>query len=61
MEKLVNNNWKELDLLLEQYNDVFSEQDGLPPPREQDHQILLKENAQPINLKPYDMVVYKKM
>ncbi|PKA46982.1 putative mitochondrial protein [Apostasia shenzhenica] len=43
----------ELDMLLEFYVDIFMEPRGLPPHRAQDHQIILKEGTDPINVKPY--------
>ncbi|KAL4281742.1 hypothetical protein GQ457_03G022050 [Hibiscus cannabinus] len=42
-----------LQPLLEEYKEVFEEPKGMPPPRQQDHAILLKPEAQPINLRPY--------
>nr|GMC52909.1 phosphate transporter pho1 -like 10 [Ipomoea batatas] len=39
--------------LLSQYEDVFSEPQGLPPTRMHDHAIPLVANANPVNLKAY--------
>jgi hypothetical protein len=35
------------------YQDLFKEPEGLPPPRSHDHIVPLKEGSQPINLRPY--------
>ncbi|XP_044489062.1 uncharacterized protein LOC123213655 [Mangifera indica] len=45
--------WPELNQLLEQYEHIFAEPKGLPPERFQDHQIILLEGSQPVNLRPY--------
>ncbi|KAL4367674.1 hypothetical protein GQ457_05G014770 [Hibiscus cannabinus] len=42
-----------LQPLLEGYKEVFEEPKGMPPPRNQDHAIILKPKAQPVNLRPY--------
>jgi len=39
--------------ILHQYEDIFKEPLGLPPKRDCDHQIILKEGASPPNIKPY--------
>lgn len=39
--------------LLSEFEDVFQEPVGLPPPREQDHAITLKEGAPIPNIRPY--------
>lgn len=44
--------WGELQLLLDQFEDIFQEE-GLPPTRSHDHKIVLKEGTQPINLRPH--------
>ncbi|KAL4325335.1 hypothetical protein GQ457_11G021080 [Hibiscus cannabinus] len=41
-----------LPLLLE-FDDVFQEPTAMPPARQQDHAIILKEGTQPVNLRPY--------
>lgn len=43
----------EMDKLLEQFQDLFKEPTGLPPTRELDHVILLKEGFAPIQSKLY--------
>ncbi|KAE8658878.1 Choline/ethanolaminephosphotransferase 1 [Hibiscus syriacus] len=43
----------ELQPILEKYNSVFDEPQGLPPQRSHDHFIPLKLNASPVNLRPY--------
>lgn len=45
--------WLKFDELLTKYKVVFKELKGLPPVRFQDHQIILKEGVQPINLRTY--------
>jgi hypothetical protein len=39
--------------LMSDYQDLFKEPEGLPPPRSHDHIVPLKEGSQPINLRPY--------
>ncbi|RVW63788.1 Transposon Tf2-2 polyprotein [Vitis vinifera] len=39
--------------LLKEYEDVFQEPSSLPPAREVDHCITLKEGTEPINIRPY--------
>jgi hypothetical protein len=39
--------------ILEDFADVFSEPDTLPPPRPYDHAITLKPDAAPFNMRPY--------
>lgn len=43
----------ELDDLLQQYNEVFQEPKTLPPHRKHDHQIILKDESLPTNVRPY--------
>ncbi|KAL4346959.1 hypothetical protein GQ457_17G027670 [Hibiscus cannabinus] len=43
----------ELQHILNAYEDVFREPQGMPPERVHDHAIVLKEGAQPVNLRPY--------
>ncbi|XP_019255164.1 PREDICTED: uncharacterized protein LOC109233755 [Nicotiana attenuata] len=43
----------ELVALLSKFEDVFQRPTGLPPLRDQDHQIHLAPGAQPVNVKPY--------
>lgn len=39
--------------MLKKLTDVFKMPDGLPNPREVEHQIVLKEGTNPISVKPY--------
>lgn len=39
--------------LIEEYSDIFQIPDKLPPSREIDHTIHLKEGAQPVNVRSY--------
>jgi hypothetical protein len=43
----------DLQSLLHKYNSIFSIPQGLPPPREYDHQIPLLPGAQPFRMRPY--------
>ncbi|XP_071909528.1 uncharacterized protein [Coffea arabica] len=43
----------EVKQMLNQYQDIFVEPQGLPPPRSHDHGIPLKEGARPFQLRPY--------
>jgi hypothetical protein len=45
--------------LLQQFDQVFAEPTGLPPPRTQDHQILLKSD-QPVSVRPYHYLYFQK-
>lgn len=42
----------EIDILLLQFDKVFQEPVGLPPPRSQDHRIVLKDGTNPISTRP---------
>ena len=39
--------------LITEYQDIFEEPKKLPPHRVHDHKIILKEGAQPVNVRPY--------
>ena len=43
----------EISQVIEQYRDVFAEPKGMPPTRSHDHQIVLKEEAKPFQVRPY--------
>ncbi|KAF5454428.1 hypothetical protein F2P56_024094 [Juglans regia] len=47
--------------LLEGFCEVFNESQGLPPPRNHDHHIILKEGTQPITNRPYRYPHYQKI
>jgi hypothetical protein len=40
--------------------DVFAEPIGLPPSRSHDHAIILKQDAQPVSVRPYQYPYYQK-
>jgi len=42
-----------LNLLLDEFEDLFEEPKSLPPPRPIDHTISLKANAEPVNIRSY--------
>lgn len=42
-ELKMEESWKELDQILMEFEELFKEPKGLPPQREQDHRITLKE------------------
>ncbi|KAL6322878.1 hypothetical protein AAG906_020921 [Vitis piasezkii] len=46
--------------LLKEYEDVFEEPSSLPPAREVDHCITLKEGTEPINVRPYRYAHFQK-
>ncbi|KAH9792244.1 hypothetical protein KPL71_004039 [Citrus sinensis] len=46
--------------LLEEYSELFMEPKQLPPTREIDHQITLKEGTEPINVRPYRYAYFQK-
>lgn len=39
--------------ILQKYKGVFAESTGLPPPRGNEHAILLKEGTNPVGVRPY--------
>jgi hypothetical protein len=49
-----------VDQLLQQFQGLFEEPQGLPPPRQHDHQIPLLEGTGPINVRPYRYPHYMK-
>jgi len=46
---------------LQEYEDLFQEPCGLPPQRDHNHAITLKEGAQILHLRPYTYSMHKKM
>lgn len=46
--------------LLQAFEDIFQEPKQLPPAREIDHHITLKEGIEPINVKPYRYAYFQK-
>lgn len=49
-----------LQTMLEEYKGVFKEPSSLPPPREVDHCIQLKEDTEAINVRPYKYAHFQK-
>lgn len=43
----------QIEAVLQEFEDVFKESQGLPPARPQDHRILLQAGAQLVNVRPY--------
>ena len=43
----------DMQQILQEYEDIFKEPTQLPPSREVDHQINLKEGTEPVNVRPY--------
>lgn len=41
------------DLILAEFEDVFDEPQQLPPQRDHNHRIKVKEGSQPVNIQPY--------
>ena len=46
--------------ILQEFSDLFTEPSSLPPTREVDHSIALKEGTEPINVRPYRYAHYQK-
>jgi hypothetical protein len=46
--------------IVEEFLDVFAEPTGLPPSRSHDHAIILKQDAQPVSVRPYRYPYYQK-
>lgn len=47
--------------LLKEYEDVFQEPSSLPPAREVDHCIMVKEGTEPINVRPSKYAHFQKV
>jgi len=52
-ELLVNRVKSEMQQLLKDFKDIFQAPEQLPPVREIDHTITLKEGTEPVNVRPY--------
>lgn len=50
----------DLQSILDQYQDLFKEPTQLPPPREIEHHINLKEGTEPVNIRPYRYAYFQK-
>ena len=50
----------ELEKLLQGYQKVFQEPQGLPPKKENDHTITLKIGVEPMNVRPYKYAYHHK-
>jgi hypothetical protein len=46
--------------LLQAFLDIFTDPSSLPPTREVDHRITLKEGTEPVNVRPYMYAHYQK-
>lgn len=51
---------KEMQAILDQYKDIFEEPTNLPPPREVEHTIPLREGTKAINVRPYRYAYFQK-
>ncbi|KAF5468387.1 hypothetical protein F2P56_012540 [Juglans regia] len=51
---------QEMQRILKDYEDVFHEPSSLPPVREVEHCITLKEGTEPINVRPYRYAHFQK-
>lgn len=51
----------EIQILLDQFNRIFAELEGLPLPRKCDYHIVLKEGAQPVAVQSYRYPHYQKL
>ena len=47
-------------VILKEFNGIFESPDGLPPPRDIEHTITLKEGTDPINVRPYRYAYFQK-
>ena len=50
----------QLNELLQRYEVIFKEVDSLPPVRNQDHRIVLKDGTDPISVRPYRYPSFQK-
>jgi hypothetical protein len=56
----MNDDNQDMHCLLQEYADVFQQPSRLPPAREVDHCITLKEGTEPINVRPYRYAHFQK-
>jgi predicted aspartyl protease len=56
----MNDDNQSMHCLLQEYADVFQQPSRLPPAREVDHCIMLKEGTEPINVRPYRYAHFQK-
>ena len=45
--------WSDLNEILEKHAELFMEPKSLPPQRDHDHKMILKESYEAVNIKPY--------
>ncbi|RVW63028.1 Retrovirus-related Pol polyprotein from transposon 17.6 [Vitis vinifera] len=50
----------DIQQLIKAFEDIFQEPNQLPPAREIDHQITLKEGTEPVNVRPYRYAYFQK-
>ncbi|KAF2305026.1 hypothetical protein GH714_001150 [Hevea brasiliensis] len=60
MSATVGKSWPSLDDLLLRFEDIFQEPKSLPPKRDHDHRIILKEGSSPVNIRPYKYAASQK-
>ena len=60
MEKVPQGIQPEMQQLLQEFDDIYQEPKQLPPQREIDHHINLKEGSEPINVRPYKYAYFQK-
>jgi hypothetical protein len=56
----VNRVESEMQQLLKDFKDIFQAPKQLPPVREIDHNITLKEGTKPVNVRPYRYAYFQK-
>lgn len=59
-EASVEELWPGLKSVLEEFAEVFEEPRALPPQRELDHKISLKEGLETVNMRPYKYAAQQK-
>lgn len=53
-------NHPDIDQIITEYSFIFDEPQGLPPERNFDHRIPLKDESQPVNVRPYRYAHFQK-